>query len=43
MPDQSPALETLHVRQEGAVLHYLDPEEFDSGRDWVNFTFEYRF
>jgi len=23
--------------------HYLDPEEFSSGRDWVNFTMEYRF
>jgi len=23
--------------------HYLDSEEFGSGRDWVNFTFEYRF
>jgi len=23
--------------------HYLDPESFSSGRDWVNFTLEYRF
>jgi len=23
--------------------HYLEPKEFSSGRDWVNFTMEYRF
>jgi hypothetical protein len=24
-------------------FHYLDPDEFSSNRDWVNFTMEYRF
>ena len=24
-------------------FHYLDPDEFSSDRDWVNFTMEYRF
>src|SRR5262245_11166701 len=48
MPGRRQALFGMHLIRVPfgfnlTYFHYFDPEEFNSGRDWVNFTFEYRF
>jgi outer membrane protein LpxR len=48
IPGRRQALFGMHLVRVPVGFHvtyfyYLDPEEFNSGRDWVNFTFEYRF
>lgn len=48
IPGRRQALFGVHVVRVPIGFHvtyyrYLDPQEFSSGRDWVNFTIEYRF